>query len=237
MKRLIVKGDFVENSQSDKEFLREIRKILQEKNEGYYSIAFRNEFTRNKYQNEFAKIRDDMKKWVDTLKNYDKQFILDKFNKTFLNDTLKSYFESFLSREDDVLNHRDLLYIIYDMFDSDMIKTYEFETTKDLSVQYDPCYIYLEICLLEDKDNLASEIENLFNEFGNGTGKFAVTEVIDEDTREILDINDIFESFSFETSAFGNYSGYDEISDYLDEQVPDGMKIDKLEINYKKIDR
>ena len=56
MKRLIVKGDFVETSQSDKEFLREIRKILQEKSEGYYSIAFRNEFTRNKYQNEFAKL-------------------------------------------------------------------------------------------------------------------------------------------------------------------------------------
>lgn len=232
MKRLIVKGDFAETSQSDKEFLREIRKILQEKSEGYYSIAFRNEFTRNKYQNEFAKIRDDMKEWVDTLKNYDKQFILDEFNKTFLNDTLKSYFESFLSREDGVLNHRDLLYIIYDMFDSDMIKTYEFETTKDLSVQYDPCYIYLQICLLEDKDNLASEIENLFNEFGNGTGNFSVISIKDKNTEKFLEIDDIFESPSFGTVAFGNYSGYDEISDYLDEQLPNGMMIDEIKINY-----
>lgn len=36
MKKLIVKGDFVETSQSDKEFLRGIRDILQEKSEGYY---------------------------------------------------------------------------------------------------------------------------------------------------------------------------------------------------------
>lgn len=175
-----------------------------------------------------------MKEWVNTLTNYNKQFVLNEFNKTFLNDTLKSYFKSFLEREDDVLERKDLLYIIHDMFDSDMIKTYEFEITKDIFVQYDPCYIYLEICLLNGKDDLASEIEILFNEFGKGTGKFTITEVIDKDMREILDINDIFESFSFETSAFGNYSGYDEISDYLDEQVPNGMKIDKLEINYKE---
>lgn len=137
-----------------------------------------------------------------------------------------------MEREDDVLNRRDLLYVIDDTFDSDMIKTYEFKTTKDIFIQYDPCYIYLEICLLEDKNNLASEIENLFNEFGNGTGKFTVTEVIDKNTREILDINDVFESFSFETSAFGNYSGSDEISYYLDEQLPNGMMINEIKINY-----
>ena len=232
MKRLIVKGDFVETSRSDKEFLKEIRKILQEKSEGYYYIAFRNEFTRNNYHNEFDKIKDDIKEWADALTNYNKQFILNEFNKTFLNDTLKSYFKSFLEREDDVLNRRDLLYVIDDIFDSYMIKTYEFKTTKDLSVQYDPHYIYLEICLLEDKDNLALEIETLFNEFGNGTGEFTVKEVIDEDTREVLEIDDIFESFSFETSAFGNYSGYNEISDYLDEQLPNGMMIDEIKINY-----
>ena len=120
-----------------------------------------------------------------------------------------------MKRENDVFNRRDLLYIIDDIFDSNMIKTYEYKTTKDLSVQYNPHYIYLEICLLEDKDNLALEIETLFNEFGNGTGEFTVKEVIDEDTREFLDINDIFESPSFSIEAFGNYSGYDEISDYL----------------------
>lgn len=169
---------------------------------------------------------------ADTLKNYDKQFILNEFNKTFLNDTLKSYFESFLSREDDVLNHKDLLYIIYDMFDSDMIKTHEFKTTKDIFVQYDPHYIYLELSLLDDKDNLALEIETLFNEFGNGKGEFTVKEVIDKDTREFLDINDIFESSSFSTEAFGNSSGSDEISDYLDEQLPNGMIIDEIKINY-----
>ena len=90
-------------------------------------MVFKNEFTRNKYHSEFAKIKDDIKEWVDTLNNYDKQFILDEFNKTFLNDTLKSYFKSFLEREDDVLNRRDLLYVIDDIFDSDMIKTYEFK--------------------------------------------------------------------------------------------------------------
>lgn len=235
MKNLIVKGDFVETSQSDKEFLREIVKILQEKSEGYYYISFRNEFTRNKYHSEFAKIKDDIKEWADNLNNYDKQFILDEFNKTFLNDTLKSYFESFLEREDDVLTRRDLLYIVDDMFISDMIKTHEYKTTKDLFIQYNPSYIYLELSLIDDKDNLVLEIETLFNEFGNGTGEFTVKEVIDKNTREVLEIDDIFESPSFDTEAFGNYSGSEEISYYLDEQLPNGMTIDEIKINYIKI--
>ena len=142
-----------------------------------------------------------------------------------------------MEREEDVLNRRDLLYIIDDMFISNMIKTHAFKTTKDIFIQYNPSYIYLELSLLDNKDDLALEIETLFNEFGNGTGEFTVKEVIDEDIREILDINNTFESPSFETIAFGDYNGYDEISGYLDEQLPNGMTIDEIRINYIKKDR
>ena len=40
MKKLIVKGDFVETSWSDKEFLREIRDILQEKKQRLLLYGF-----------------------------------------------------------------------------------------------------------------------------------------------------------------------------------------------------
>lgn len=68
--------------------------------------------------------------------------------------------------------------------------------------------------------------------FTKGTGKFTVTSVIDEDTNKSLNIDEIFENPSFETECFGNDAGYEEISDYLNEQIPDGFEINELDINY-----
>ena len=66
--------------------------------------------------------------------------------------------------------------------------------------------------------------------FAKGTGTFTVTSI--EGEFEFFDIDEIFECPSFETECFGNDAGYDEISDYLNEQLPDGFEIDELNINY-----
>lgn len=125
--------------------------------------------------------------------------------------------------------------------DADMTDIYNFIETKDLWIQYQPHHYKLELELLKGNEDIAFEIEDKLKDFakgkGKGKGNFTITSVIDKDTMEFLDINDIFESSSLSTEAFGNYSGFDEISDYLDEQFPNGMKIDEIKINYIEKDR
>lgn len=92
------------------------------------------------------------------------------------------------------------------MDDEDMTDIYNFRETKDLWIQRLSCYYKLELELLKSNEDIAFEIEDMLKDFakGKGKGNFTITSVIDKDTMESLDINDIFEYSSFETDVFGD---------------------------------
>lgn len=118
-------------------------------------------------------------------------------------------------------------------YDDEIIKTYKFTAHKDLWISDTSDNFHLEIKILKSNDNIdKNEIENILNLFANGNGKFNVTSIINKDTNENLNIDETFECPSFETECFGNDAGYDEISDCLNEQLPNGFEINELNINY-----
>lgn len=191
-------------------------------------------------------IFDKLTKWVSSLKDLNDNNILQDLEENFKDENIVSYMKEYieLNRDRDLAPHLEDLRIKYLLknvediekmseYDYEIIKTHTFTATKDLFISDTSDNFSLEIKVLKSNDDIdTNRIEEMLYYFAKGTGEFTVTSVKDE--FEFFDINEIFECLSFEVECFGNYAGYDEISTYLNEQLPDGFEIDELEINYIK---
>lgn len=232
MKRLIVKGDFVEISKPSHIFIEELITFLKEKSNDYFRINFVNEFTNEEYSRVHITLTNKLFEWASALNNFDKDFVLKDLQKHFNNNAVITYFEDYLN-DFNKIDFNVISEFAENLFgEEDMTDIYNFKETKDLWIQYKPCYYKLELELLKGNEDIAFEVEDLLKDFAKGSGIFTITSIIDKDTMEYLDINDVFEYPSFETDVFGNYIGYDIICNYLSNQLQNGIKISKLEINY-----
>ena len=248
MRILKVSGDFKETSNSCNEFMEQLVSYLKEDNNDYFKIKLRDNYKNNTYIYTRKPIFDKLTIWASNLKDINDDNILQDLENKFKDENIISYMKEHieLSRDRDLAPHLEDLRIDYLLkniedieemseYDDEIIKTYKFTAYKDLWISDTSDNFHLEIKVLKSNDNIdENEIENMLHYFTKGTGKFTVTSVIDEDTNKSLNIDEIFEYPSFETECFGDDAGYDEISDYLNEQLPDGFEIDELEINYKR---
>lgn len=245
-RRLIVRGDFEETSDICQTFVAKLVEILKESNKDYFRIIFTDNYRGEVYGYEQKPIFDKLTKWVSSLKDLNDNNILQDLEENFKDKNIVSYMKESIERRRDMdlaphLEDLRIKYLLKDIeniedmseYDDTIIKTYTFTAHKDLFISDTSDNFSLEIKVLKSNDNIdTNRIEEKLDYFAKGTGEFTVTSV--EDEFEFFDIDEIFECPSFETECFGNYSGYDEISTYLNEQLPDGFEIDELDINYIK---
>ena len=248
MRNLIVKGDFIETSDGCDTFVSQLVEILKENNKDYFRIILTDNYKGEVYGYEHKPILDKLTKWVSSLKDLNDDSILQDLEENFKDENIVSYMKEHieLNRDRELAPHLEDLRIKYllkdienieDMseYDDEIIKTYTLTAHKDLWISDTSDNFSLEIKVPKSNDNIDMDIDRIDDMlylFAKGTGEFTVTSV--EDEFEFFDIDEIFECPSFETECFGNYSGYDEISTYLNEQLPDGFEINELEINYLK---
>lgn len=245
-RNLIVKGDFEETSDICQTFVAQLVEILKENSKDYFRIIFTDNYRGEVYGYEQKPIFDRLTKWVSNLKDLNDDNILQDLEDNFKDENIVSYMKEYieLNRDRDLAPHLEDLrikYLLEDIenieemseYDEEIIKTYKFTAHKDLWISDTSDNFSLEIKVLKSNDNIdTNRIEEMLYYFAKGTGEFTVTSV--EDEMEFFDINEIFEYPSFETECFGNDAGAEEISIYLNEQLPDGFEIDELEINYIK---
>ena len=246
MRNLIVKGDFEETSNSCNEFMEQLVSHLKENNNDYFKIKLRDNYKNNTYSCIHKPIFDKLTKWVSSLKDLNDNNILQDLEENFKDKNIVSYMKESIERRRDMdlaphLEDLRLDYLLKNVedieemseYDDEIIKTHTFTAHKDLFISDTSDNFSLEIKILKSNDNIdKNRIEEMLYYFAKGTGEFTVTSV--EDEFEFLDIDEIFECPSFETECFGNDAGCEEISTYLNEQLPDGFEIDELEINYIK---
>lgn len=250
MRNLIVKGDFIETSDRCNTFVSQLVEILKENNKDYFKIILTDNYGGEVYGYEHKPIFDKLTKWVSSLKNLNDNNILQDLEENFKDENIVSYMKKHIERRRDMdlaphLEDLRIDYLLKDIedigemseYDDAIIKTYTFTAHKDLWISNTSDNFSLEIKVLKSNDNIdididTNRIEEMLYYFAKGTGEFTVTSI--EDEMEFFDIDEVFECPSFETECFGNYSGYDEISTYLNEQLPDGFEINELEINYLK---
>ena len=244
MKRLKIKGDFEETSDSCNTFVSQLVEILKENNKDYFRIILTDNYRGEVYEHEHKPIFDRLIKWVSSLKDLNDDNILQDLEENFKDENIVSYMKESIERRRDMelaphLEDLRIKYLLKDIedieemseYDDEIIKTYTFTAHKDLWISDTSYNFSLEIKVLKSNDNIdIDRIDDMLYLFAKGTGEFTVTSI--EDEFEFFDIDEIFECPSFETECFGNYSGYDEISTYLNEQLPDGFEINELEINY-----
>lgn len=232
MKRLIVKGDFVEISKPSYIFIEELITFLKEKSNDCFRIEFIDEFINEEYSRKHITLTNKLFEWASALNNFDKDFVLTDLKKHFNNNAVIISFEDYLN-DFDKIDFNVISELIENLMDDeDMTDIYNFRETKDLWIQCQPCYYKLELELLKGNEDIAFEVEDILKDFAKGKGNFTITSVIDKDIMESLDINDIFEYSSFKTDVFGDYIGYDTICNYLSNQLQKGIEINKLKINY-----
>lgn len=242
MKNIIINGEFKETSITDEKFLSNLFELLRKKT-SYFKVEYKNEF--NKYEGIEVEstLREKMITWLSNASNlYFHDLILKDFEKTFKGTEIETLLRYCYDKDynyflEDIKDKENAIIpfiknFIIDVFDSYNITTETtFKKTKDIEIQMYPEYIYLSITLLKNEVDVLEEIENLFDDFTQGTGMFTVTS-IENKNGELLEIDDILGTKAFDTSAFGNYNGYDEIRCYLEEQTEDSFIIDKLNIKY-----
>lgn len=246
MRNLIVKGDFIETSDGCNTFVSQLVEILKENNKDYFRIILTDNDRCEIYDYEHKPIFDKLTKWVSNLKDLNDDNILQDLEENFKDENIVSYMKEYieLNRDRELAPHLEDLRIKYLLknvedieemseYDDEIIKTYTFTAHKDLFISDTSDNFSLEIKVLKSNDNIdINKIEEMLYYFAKGTGEFTVTSV--ESEFEVFDIDEFFEYPSFETECFGNYAGYDEISTYLNEQLPDVLEIDELDINYIK---
>ena len=246
MRNLKIKGDFEETSDNCQRFVLQLVENLKENNKDYFRIIFTDNYRGEVYGYEHKPIFDKLTKWVSSLKDLNDNNILQDLEENFKDENIVSYMKEHIERRRDMdlaphLEDLRIDYLLKDIedieetseYDDAIIKTYTFTAHKNLWISDASDNFSLEIKLLKSNDDIdTNKIEEMLDYFAKGTGEFTVTSV--EDEMEFFDIDEIFESPHFETECFGNYSGYDEISTYLTEQLPDGFEINELEINYLK---
>lgn len=246
MRILKVSGDFKETSNSCNEFIEQLIQYLKEDNNDYFKIILKDNYKNNTYSCTHKPIFDKLTNWVSSLTNLNDNNILQDLEENFKDANIVSYVKESIERnkDRDIAPHLEDLRIKYLLenieniqeiseYDDEIIKTYTFTAHKDLWISATSNNFSLKIKILKSNDNInTSEVQEMLYYFAKGTGLFTVTSIEDEDEFEFFNINEIFENPSFETDCFGNDAGYDEISAYLNEQLPDGFEINELDINY-----
>lgn len=244
MKRLFIIGDFEETSDICQTFVAKLVEILKENSKDYFRIIFTDNYKGEVYGYGHKPVFDKLTKWVSSIKDLNDDKVLQDLEENFKDENIVSYMKEHieLNRDRDLAPHLEDLRIKYLLknvddieemseYDDEIIKTYTFIAHKDLFISDTSDNFSLEIKVLKSNDNIdTNRIEKMLYYFAKGTGEFTVTSIKDE--MEFFDIGEIFENPHFETECFGNNAGYDEISTYLNEQLPDGFEIDELEINY-----
>lgn len=244
MRVIKVSGDFKETSNSCNEFMEQLIQYLKEDNNNYFKIILKDNYKNKTYSYKHKPIFDKLTEWVSNLKNLNDDNILQDLEENFKDENIVSYMKEHIeiNKDRELAPHLDDLRIEYLLknvediqemseYDDEIIKTYTFTAHKDLWISDISDNFSLKIKILKSNDNIYTDrIQDMIYYFTKGTGEFTVTSI--EDKFEFFDINEIFENPSFETECFGNDAGYDEISNYLNEQLPDGFEINELDINY-----
>lgn len=248
MRNLIVKGDFEETSNSCNGFMEQLISHLKDDNNDYFKIKLTDNYRGEVYGHGHKPIFDKLTKWVSNLKDLNDNNILQDLEENFKDENIISYMKESIERRRDMdlaphLEDLRLDYLLKDVenieemseYNDEIIKAHTFTAHKDLWISDTSDNFSLEIKVLKSYDNIdTNRIEEMLYYFAKGTGEFTITSVMDDDMMEFFDIDEIFECPSFETECFGNDAGCEEISTYLNEQLPDGFEIDELEINYKR---
>lgn len=236
MKNLIVNGEFKETSYDTHTFMSMLLNTFNEKDYDYFYIRLIDDYTRNTFEYEHRPILNRLIKWVLSIKSLDDNTT--KELKEKFDDNISSFMEGHIkgARKERLLDDA-IEYLIetinYMPYRKEVIQLNKFTESKDYSISPISENYSLTVKILKnDKNANLKDIKTMFQEFANGTGTFTITSVIDNETTNELDIDDIFECPSFETECFGDYSGYDEIASYLDEQCSADMCINELHVNY-----
>lgn len=243
MKNLIVNGDFEETSDICQTFVAKLVEILKENSNDYFRIIFTDNYRGEVYGYEHKPIFDKLTKWASNLKNLD-DTVLQDLEKNFRNEYIVSYIKKSIEHINDMklasnledLKIRYLLEYIEDITKYDyVVKTYNLISYQDLRLCDASENYSLHLKVLKSNENInKNNIEEMLEHFAKGSGIFTITSILDKDTLEYLDISDIFENSSFETSAFGENRGYKEIVSYLDKQAPNWVGFLDIKIDYQK---
>lgn len=243
MKRLFIIGDFEETSDICQTFVAKLVEILKENSKDYFRIIFTDNYEGEVYGYEHKPIFDKLTKWASNLKNLD-DTVLQDLEENFKDEYIVSYIKKSIEHINNMelapnledLKIRYLLEYIENITKyDDVVKTYDLISYQDLRLcdALENYSLYLKV--LKSNENIdKNNIEEMLERFAKGSGIFTITSVMDKDTLEDLDIGDIFENPSFETSAFGENKGYKEIVSYLDKQAPCWVGFLDIRIDYQE---
>ena len=155
--------------------------------------------------------------------------LLEIYKKKFEDEDIVSIFENYFYGNDEV--DFDLLSdLVEELFDKyDLTDFYKLKGKKgyEINDRYKVKDIYIELELLKNNEEFVSEAGKMLNIFCNGIGDFFITSITDANSGEFLDIDDIFENFSFD-----NCFSSDDIYSFLNKQLPNDMEIEDIKINY-----
>ena len=245
MKNLIVNGDFEETSDICQTFVAKLVEILKENSKDYFRIIFTDNYRGEVYGYEHKPIFDKLTKWASNLKNLD-DTVLQDLEENFKDEYIVSYIKKSIEHINNTelapnLEDVKVRYLLKDIEDlvecDDVVKTYDFISYKDLWICDSSKNYSLHLKVLKSNENIdKNNIQEMLDYFAKGSGIFTITSILDKDTLEYLDINDIFENQSFETSVFGEHRGYKEIVSHLDKQAPNWVRFLDIKIDYQKID-
>lgn len=229
MRKLIIKGNFTKASNSDSQFFKSLVEFLKEKAPKYFRINMKSDLDSDEFSYENKKLITELSDWRFNLENLDKFFIIRDLRKKIEDEYIVSIFENYFYGDDEV--DYDLLSdLVEELFDKyDLTDFYKLKGKKgyEINNRYKVKDIYIELELLRNNEELVSEIGKMLNIFCNGIGDFSITSIKDASSGEFLNIDDIFENFSFD-----NCFSSDDIYFFLNKQLLDDMEIEDIKIDY-----
>lgn len=240
MRKLIIKGNFTKVSNSDSQFFKSLIEFLREKAPKYFKINMRTESESesesesdsdsDEFSYENKKLITELSDWRFNLKSLDKFFVIRDLRKKFEDEYIVSIFENYFYGDDEV--DYDLLSdLVEELFDKyNLTDYYKLKGKKGYEIddRYKVKDIYIELELLRNNEEIVSEIGKMLSIFCNSIGNFSITSIKDANSGEFLDMDVIFENFSFD-----NCFSSDDIYSFLNKQLPNDMEIEDIEISYR----